>query len=258
MRGRMTSNVAVCGVLLACGLVACGDDDAAPVDAGRRVDASIRLDASSGDAGSADGGSQDAGSRDASVACAASCDPVRGTGCAVGACVLTGDAPSCAPLGGSLTAGMPCEEPNQCAAGLACFRKRAGGVCAPICCEAADTCAEETRCGGTGILVDGTPTEFRECLAPRPCDVLDATTCEMGEACYIVSSTGDTDCRRTGEASVGEACADQSECAAGLFCGGLFEGECVRICELGMPCPGDEGTCRAYAQSPEGTGLCTP
>jgi hypothetical protein len=48
----------------------------------------------------------------------------------------------------------------------------------------------------------------------------------------------------------------------GLFCGG-FEGvverTCIRICRLDgtVPCPVDEGMCRAYAHSPPGTGLCT-
>ena len=62
-----------------------------------------------------------------------------------------------------------------------------------------------------------------------------------------------------GEADVGEDCEAPNDCAAGLTCSGFFEQACVRICALEVEgsCPADEGTCVAYAQSPEGTGLCT-
>ena len=89
--------------------------------------------------------------------------------------------------------------------------------------------------------------------------VLADDACEPGESCYIVSSRGDTDCREAGEADVGEDCEAPNDCAAGLTCSGFFEQACVRICALEVEgsCPADEGTCVAYAQSPEGTGLCT-
>ncbi|HJL47456.1 MAG TPA: hypothetical protein RMG45_16505, partial [Polyangiaceae bacterium LLY-WYZ-15_(1-7)] len=170
--------------------------------------------------------------------------------------------PMCVPMGGRIGEGEPCERTDQCMVGLACFRKREGGVCGRICCPASGAACdpeEEERCGGPGVLIDGSETEFGECLPPRACDVLADDACEPGESCYIVSSRGDTDCREAGEADVGEDCEAPNDCAAGLTCSGFFEQACVRICALEVEgsCPADEGTCVAYAQSPEGTGLCT-
>jgi hypothetical protein len=88
--------------------------------------------------------------------------------------------------------------------------------------------------------------------------VLDTTACEPTEGCYIVSSMGDTDCREAGAAGVADPCVEPNDCEAGLTCAGFFEMTCARICSLDADtCPSDEGRCVAYAQSPEGTGLCT-
>lgn len=246
-------------------VVACGDDDGgadAAVDAAPRQDGAVILDASFNDAASDAGPASDAGAIDAGedLACGGPCDPAGGR-CGDGLCVLTGSAPACS-LGAGLGAlGDPCEVTTECTAGLACFRRREGGVCGRVCCAASprETCGEDEHCGGTGVLVDGTITRYRECLAPRTCDVLrdDNPACFSGEACFIVGER-ETDCRVPGEVRVGGACAHPEDCQAGLSCVGLFEGTCVRVCSLrDESCPASEGMCVAYAQSPPGTGLCT-
>lgn len=249
---------ALLGLCVVAALSGCGDDDAS-FDAGRDATMdTLVLDAPVGDASDADA-SFDAGMDASMPGCRGTCDPIEGI-CAEGACVLAAAVPMCVPEAGDLEEGTPCESDAACGPGLACFLKRELGVCGRICCPAEDTCAADERCGGTGILVSGVETGFRECLPPRPCNVLDADACEPMEACYVVSSEGDTDCRRAGDAELGEECVEPNDCAPGLLCAGFFEQTCQRVCELGEEgsCRADEGMCIAYAQSPPGTGICTP
>lgn len=246
---------------------ACGDDDGSLRDAGSDgggrdatfVDGGPISDAAGNDAAS-DSGAADAGAgMDASVSCSELCDPVTNTGC-VDACVLRGEVPMCVEAPGTAEEGDRCERPDECAPGLACFLKRDLGVCGRVCCIGDEsTCDPGERCGGPGVLVDGTSTRFNECLRPRSCDVL-GDECEPMEGCYIVDAEGRTDCRAAGEREVGEDCRGPNDCAVGLSCTGLFSMTCVRVCELGATgsCPAGEGVCIGYAQSPEGTGLCTP
>ena len=253
----------LCAALGSALLFGCGDDDAGGLDAGRdsgsgdgavRIDAPIVPDASSVDASPMDA------EADAGQPCPAACDPTGSAreGCVAGVCVLQDDAPFCAPMPGRGMEGASCESTEQCGAGLACFLKRTGGVCGRICCRAAPACGEEERCGGPGQLVDRTEVAYGECLPIRACDVLDPEGCELGEACYITSSMGDTGCREAGDAGVGEMCTEPQDCARGLTCSGFFEMTCARICSLERDeCPADEGRCVRYAQSPPGTGLCT-
>jgi hypothetical protein len=168
------------------------------------------------------------------------------------------------PPAAAIEKGGACTSSEECAPGLACFRRGDGGVCGQPCCPGrAEVCEGETTCNGPGVLVDGNDSEWASCIGPRACQPLaPGETCEPGEGCYIVSSTGDTDCRRAGAADVGDPCAEQSDCAPGLFCAGLSSPTCVRICSLGdagtgATCPSGEGNCRAYSHSPPGTGLCT-
>ncbi len=188
------------------------------------------------------------------------CDPTDVEACTEEtSCVLTADGPACVELLAPGERGAPCDALNGCAAGLSCFLKRDGGECGRPCCATGSACEPGESCGGANMLVDGSTTTFGECLPPRPCNVLSSASCEPSEACYIVSSTGTTDCLFAGEADVGERCAMQNDCAGGLFCAGISDSMCVRICELGVEgsCPAMEGSCQAYAQSPPGTGLCT-
>ena len=130
-----------------------------------------------------------------------------------------------------------------------------------FCCPHAPRCANPNEhCGGSGRLVDGSETEYGQCVAPQDCRILGTNECGEREACYIVDAEGKTDCRRVGSQEVGESCNKLNDCLPGLACTGLFERTCARICELGndSSCPSSEGTCIEYAQSPENTGLCTP
>ncbi len=236
---------------------AIGPTDATIVDAGPVLDSGPGADAGGRDAASADAG--------ISWCTVGDCDPREGSACDTGVCVPTPTGTACIAGTAELDEGDACEEPGDCLPGLVCFRRGDGGVCALPCCpgDDADVCGAEMRCAGAGTRVDGTSTDWWQCVPPRPCDPLHPeAACEPGEGCYIVSSTGETDCRRAGEAGVGDACEDQNDCAPGLFCGGLVSPTCVRICSLGdagaaVTCPSEEGSCRAYGHSPEGTGICT-
>lgn len=240
------------------------------MDAGVRdsrvIDGDVVLDSALPDTGAppADGASPDAAIDSGSpLDCPGMCDPRAGRCGAVRACVLIDEEPTCLPTGGMKARGETCTEVDQCATGLACFQTALGASCEPICCpEGPETCGEGLACRGSGVLVDGTDTVWARCLAPEPCDVLDsAASCAPGEGCYIVTPEADTECRYAGLADVGESCAEQNDCVAGLFCAGLIEPTCVRICGLGSDgrpvCPGTEGDCVAHAQSPDGSGLCT-
>ncbi|NOY91083.1 MAG: hypothetical protein GXP55_07700 [Deltaproteobacteria bacterium] len=235
------------------------------------MDGSVGLDATSpGDAAVFDAATSDASVSDAASdagaasACGGRCDPVAGV-CPVGVCLLASSGPRCAATAGRVLAGDRCAALSDCATGLSCFLTREGGVCAPVCCPAegvdGGSCATDERCGGTGVLVDGRMSDFRRCVGPRPCDVLDASVaCDRDEGCYIVDAAGTTDCRVAGTAAAGESCVEQNDCAPGFACSGLVSPSCVRICSLRAPraaCPSGEGDCVAHAQSPSGTGLCT-
>lgn len=247
--------------LLVVAALACGDDDVGFDDAGMRDAASDTpvLDAPVTDAPMEDVGA-DAGVDSGMPGCRGICDPIEAVCEDSMACVLAGAVPMCVAEAGELTEGTPCESDDACGPGLACFLKRELGVCGRICCPSGDSCGASERCGGTGILVSGVETGFRECLPPRPCEVLDVDACEPMEACYVVSPEGDTDCRRAGESDLGEPCMEPNDCAPGLLCAGFFEQTCQRVCELGEEgsCRAGEGMCIAYAQSPPGTGICTP
>ncbi len=239
------------------GLDGGGGHDASVVDAGPDPDGALGRDAAA-----ADGGTRDAGA----PRCPPSpvCEPRDGSGCSgEDTCVLATADPSCETSTGDGDVGASCTATSDCASGLACFLRQGEGVCGRICCGDGTTCEGGERCGGRGTLVDGTETSFSWCVTPRPCNVFEpASTCEATEGCYIVSPEGDTDCRAAGDGEAGAACASQSDCAPGFFCGGLTASACVRICELGSgtgprSCPAGEGTCRAYPHTPAGTGLCT-
>jgi hypothetical protein len=179
--------------------------------------------------------------------------------------VLDDAVPACVEMAGMGSAGDYCDATADCGPGLACFLAHGDGRCAAPCCPSdAEACGVDERCGAPGILVDGTPTQFYRCTGPRPCDVFaPQEVCEDTEGCYIVEPDGTTDCRPAGAGESGAPCVEQSDCMPGFFCGGLTALTCVRICELrassgDRACPPDEGSCRAYSHSPEGTGLCTP
>ena len=248
---------------------ACGTDPA-DLDGGRRdastPDVQVVLDASefvpdTGDAGPATDSSypSDVAVDSALGVCPGDCRPDEGRCRDLGACVLWSETPSCVAIGGELRLGSPCEATDQCMAGLACFAGVSGGVCGRVCCRADPTsCQDEDVCTGTGMLVDGTMTEFGVCGPSRSCSLINPASCEDGEGCYLIGA-GETDCRPAGSTGVGEACEGPSDCLPGLGCVGAFNKQCARNCRVGASdaCPPAEGECRAYADSPEGAGLCS-
>ncbi len=260
MTARTTTSSILVGMLLV--VSACGDDDSEPIDFGTPRDAIMVV----------DGPLEDSGASDANPPmvdmsgpiCPGICRPDEVTGCSDSSatCVLEGAEPRCAATTGTLEAGTPCEDADQCAAGYACFQRRTGGVCGRICCPGdPTTCTVGQVCRGTGILVAGVATGYGECQEPRMCDVLatPVEACQPGEGCYIISAE-ETGCLAAGMGETGAACEAPNDCAPGFACVGAFDGTCARICRLGRAgdCMDGEGSCVAYAQSPDGTGLCTP
>lgn len=192
-----------------------------------------------------------------------SCDPRTNAGCLLEmACRPTAAGAECAVLMGSGAVGSPCMSSEDCGPSLACFRHGMVGMCGRVCCAAAPAeCAAPERCVPDRALWDGTTSAWGECVAPRACDVLrPRDTCDAGDGCYIVSSSGETDCRPAGTAVEGADCVEPNDCAPGLFCGGLSHRTCARICAIpqggGAGCP-MMTVCRAYTYSPAGTGICS-
>lgn len=249
-------------------LTGCPDADPTPIDASLMRDAAVEDGGGFLDAGTLDasppardaGPAADAG---APLCDVMECDPREpAVGCSTGACVLWSDDPACSSeMPGRLSAGMPCAEVGECGGGLACFLVDGAGVCAPVCCPTEDTaCAVGSRCGGSGVLVDGTETGWGRCVAQVSCELLAAETgCEPREACYLVDTTMMTECRLAGTAGAGESCAVQEDCQPGFFCGGIAAARrCVRLCRIAAgDCPTAEGRCIAQSHTPADIGLCT-
>lgn len=240
----------------------CGDDVGEPMDLGPVRDAIMVVDGPLSDSGASDIGTPEVDM--SGPVCPGICRPDLVSGCTGGTatCVLEGAEPRCAASTGTLEAGTPCEDADQCAPGYGCFQRRTGGVCGRICCtDDPESCTVGQVCRGTGILVDGVATGYGECQEPRTCDVLAAPVeaCQPGEGCYIIDAE-ETACLAAGTGETADGCDAPNDCAPGFSCVGAFDGTCARICRLGRPedCQDGEGTCVAYAQSPDGTGLCTP
>jgi hypothetical protein len=255
-------------LLLILGLAGCGSDSAAPEDAGYVVDAvvveaGIQFDASVDGAGFADASGADGGG--ALMCPIGECDPRADTPCGTGEfCTLQSAFPSCVDMIGAGAEGEPCRAVSDCAEGLACFDLGTGGECGRPCCpDELDSCPGGHSCTGAGMLIDGTASSWWRCVEPRTCDLWEPGACAPGDACYVVSETGDTECLRAGTGTVGATCAAQNDCAAGHVCtGGTPERQsCRRLCRLSAgasACPADEGYCQAYPHTPKGSGICTP
>lgn len=228
-------------------LSGCGDAAGAisgPSDGGNRqndggytfFDASFYSDGGS-DAGALPDGSIDGGA----ASCPGACSPVSGSmDCGADVCVLAGAAPACVASAGGLAVGDPCTDVGQCGAGLACFKKNFGGICGVVCCaaEGDSGCDALERCGGPGVLVDDTQTEWAECLPRRECDAVAQTGCQVGEGCYFIDAGGLTDCREEGTLVEGEVCVEPQDCAPGLTCLGLGVSTCRTICDDDDDCAG--------------------
>lgn len=247
-------------------LLVLGCSTASPLE-----DGGLLRDAVVPDGGTADlGPDSDLGglppTNDMGVACDVRvCDPREPSGCGSVSCVLWSAMPACQTADGVSLAGEPCGDVMECAPGLACFLEEGGegaGVCGAVCCPSSDDDAvcldEEERCGGSGVLVDGTPTAWGRCVSRRMCDVFaPEEVCAPREGCYIDEEALRTGCRLAGAAEIGDRCEVPEDCAPGLHCSGLTR-HCIRICRLeASDCaPGER--CVAQAHSPPGTGFCAP
>lgn len=254
-------------VLLAVGLGSCGDDgseealDTVDTDAGPENLSGARV-------GTASWDGSNLGDAEPIVCPTEACDP-DSQDCAEGTCTLKDDATVCVPATGTVQEGQSCSGSAQCDVGLACFQTSAGNRCQRICCPGDDSfCAEDEKCGGSGQLVEGSAQlAWGYCTPVRQdCDVFDyQATCELGEACYVVSPEGDTACLRAGTATVGDSCgykgqAIQNVCAPTLVC--LAGKTCQRLCGLEVDtehtCGPEEGDCVLSGFTPQDVGLCLP
>lgn len=219
------------------------------------------------DAPSSDGSIADLGAPDAAPSAChpVDCDPRSVRPCSAtpaSACLLEDEGPTCEPSVGRGHEGDPCALDGDCGSTLACFATSTGGRCARVCC-ALDPYAcgvGPVRCEAPSMLVGGGMSMWGRCDGPHACDVLRTDECDPGEGCYIVSGTGDTDCRPAGVRAVTETCVESNDCTPGFVCAGVGIKKCARICSLGVmdacgDLPGTE--CRAYAYSPAGTGVCS-
>jgi hypothetical protein len=245
-------------LLIASILVACSDGDGDLGHDGASRDATIVDGGISFDGVVFDGSPRTDGSVFVSCPAPEPCDPVEDTGCADARCVLEPDGPECVPDDGDGEVGDPCESSVDCAAGRACFESRAGGAfCRQLCCDD-ESCGVGERCGA-GELAGGDSTSYGRChSAEAACDLLDPiNTCDLAEACYVLSLTGAVGCRPAGRLQVGQRCAEVNDCEPGLACRGLVS-TCRRVCAVGEPyaCPAAEGTCIAQPTFPAGVGLC--
>lgn len=188
--------------------------------------------------------------------CRGSCSPVARTGCTAD-CVLVGESSSCGTAG-LLAEGSPCSESSACGPGLACFDNGSRpATCALVCCPGDDACGPDATCGGSGLLVGGTPTSWGRCLPQRRCNVLAATTaCTDREACYIVDALGTTECQVAGTRLEGELCEVPNDCAPDLACVGASGRTCVPLCALGGSGCARGKECVRQAYTPEGVGIC--
>ncbi|QQR91632.1 MAG: hypothetical protein IPJ88_07915 [Myxococcales bacterium] len=261
------SSVALLGVLIAI-LSSCGSDSdssgdsntgpADKTDAG--VGATVDIDSFQTDSGVVNG-----------VGFAAcentQCDPSL-QDCANGDCVLSlGIAVCMDATPGIKSVGQACTDTSECEVGLACFDTKGGKFCERLCCPGYDSCDANEVCGGSVLLADSAEqSSWGYCKsAVFGCDLFDySNVCEQGEACYITSADGDTQCLREGRADVGETCSSdglsvQNLCKPGLVC--LSSQRCAQLCSLenggsAPSCSVDTERCVATRFTPEGVGIC--
>lgn len=193
-----------------------------------------------------------------SALCRGACDPIGGSGCAPGSCVLHDEEASCGTAARGAR-GTPCDDVSACAAGLACFVGDDGtGTCGRICCPGGTDCGSAEVCGGAGALIDGTRASWGQCLAPRSCRLLEMSACPDREACYVTGSAGEAECLVSGTAPVGERCALPNDCAPNLVCVGAIDRVCAQLCSLGGrdDVCGMGAMCVRQAYTPDGVGVC--
>jgi len=255
----MSTRLALSSCLLLLGAcdVSNGDSDGSIERDSAVSDGGGLLDGGPADAGAATDAATDAGGWLCDVS---ACDPRDRSSCEPGFCSLAGGEPECDDVTtpGTLGAEVACTATEECNPGLACFMASTGaaGVCARPCCPGeAMGCAVGSRCGGSGLLADGTATAWGRCLSIRSCDPLrPAVACEAREACYLIDGSLMTECRIAGTRGAGDSCRVQEDCEGGI----AASLHCIRLCAvMADSCPTAEGRCVQQAHTPSGVGLCT-
>lgn len=164
----------------------------------------------------------------------------------------------CGPIGG-FQAEEPCNDADDCAAGLGCVKEPSGGgVCKPYCCGDAEQCPAKTFCDlqpMAEVTDNGTRQVIPVCVTATTCDPFnDKNACPSGLACTIVRASGLTSCVKPGPNELNGPC----PCAAGLVCAKLTN-ECKKLCRIGqddVDC-GPGATCQGGSQGyPPSIGIC--
>lgn len=180
-------------------------------------------------------GGADAGSSDASLEGAATCR-VHQTG------------PACTPIG-ALADGATCTRSAECGAGSDCALRADGtGQCRPYCCSGSCEKVLAPTGGATfcdvAQLAEESKLKVPVCVPVRPCKLLRASECVVGETCAVVAETGTTSCVATGPAQVGESC-DEARCTIGLNClGRPGARRCFQLCRVGQAACGVNLQCK--------------
>jgi hypothetical protein len=190
----------------------------------------------------------------------------------------TGRAASCG-LAGTGSAGKPCVTSADCAPGLACVGDSKAALCRSYCCRGseggdgsddagASSCNEGDYCAERPLRDDAdsaAPLRVPVCVPaercrlddPYPCPEGVVCNCPAGTACTVVRNDGTTGCVEPGSGTLGQACARERPCAAGLFCSALTS-KCVKLCSTipspTPPCGG--GYCQSGSGLPKDWGVC--
>ncbi|MFO7565916.1 MAG: hypothetical protein R6X02_24955 [Enhygromyxa sp.] len=168
---------------------------------------------------------------------------------------------TCVPAPGTGPEGDPCNDPSECSPGLVC----ASGRCRRICeVELEQGCEVDQICSVASAPISG--------LCLTRCTLTLADCPSPGEACKRVTGSGGqvwAACvDNPGFGMSGDACSDDSDCAAGqlctpaqlhtLPCADEAPSCCAPICDdLELPCFGLEPLCYALGiPKQESAGFC--
>lgn len=188
------------------------------------------------------------------------CDPVAETGCSGGErCSVGTGSPACVSATGSGILGDACSGDVDCGAGLSCQGARCVRVCRvgdSAICGSDSTCSYDSVHGQ--VFLSSTNGIG---LCTQDCDLLTDARCLGGGSCALGTDPMGHDftwCRDVGSVANGQACTQQFDCAAGLYC--YVDGFCRPFCDPANAAATCSTTCdpathlAAHAQ----VGACIP